>query len=53
MPGLYFEEFEEGQVYRWISSVMDEPEQSDLAASVEQELRNRPPRFTLAEWEKE
>src|SRR5262252_9183149 len=40
-------EFEEGQVYRWISSVMDEPEQSDLAASVEQELRNRPPRFTL------
>lgn len=43
-------EFEESQIYRWASTIIDEQEQKDLADRIDLELANRPPRFSADDW---
>ena len=43
-------EIEENQIYRWASTILTEPEQTDLAARINAELENRPPRFSEEAW---
>ena len=43
-------ETEENQIYRWASTILTEPEQTDLAARINAELENRPPRFSEEAW---
>ena len=43
-------EIEENQIYHWASTVLTEPEQTDLAARINAELENRPPRFSEEAW---
>lgn len=43
-------EIEENQIYRWASTILTEPEQSDLATRINAELENRPPRFSAEAW---
>jgi hemerythrin superfamily protein len=43
-------EIEENQIYRWASTILTEPEQTDLAARINTELENRPPRFSVEAW---
>jgi len=44
-------ELEEQHVYFWTGIVLSEQKQSELATKVEQELANRPPRFSTVEWQ--
>jgi len=46
-------EIEENQIYHWASTILTEPEQTDLAARINAELENRPPRFSLEAWANE
>jgi len=39
-------EIEEGRIYQWVSNLFDEREQMELAARINRELRNHPPRFS-------
>jgi hypothetical protein len=41
---------EENQIYRWISTILTKPEQVELAARINAELENRPPRFSEEAW---
>lgn len=41
---------EENQIYRWISTILTEPEQAELATRINAELENRPPRFSEEAW---
>ena len=43
-------EIEENQIYHWASTILTEPEQTDLAARINAELENRPPRFSVEAW---
>ena len=43
-------EIEENQIYQWASTILTEPEQTDLAARINAELENRPPRFSAEAW---
>ena len=43
-------EIEENQIYHWASTILTEPEQTDLAARINAELENRPPRFSEEAW---
>jgi len=43
-------EIEEDQIYRWSSTILTEPEQSELLARVNAELENRPARFSEEVW---
>ena len=43
-------EIEENRIYHWASTILTEPEQSDLAARINAELENRPPRFSEGAW---
>jgi hemerythrin superfamily protein len=43
-------EMEENQIYRWANTLLTEPEQEDLAARINAELENRPPRFSVDAW---
>jgi hemerythrin superfamily protein len=43
-------EIEENQIYHWASTILTEPEQTDLAARINSELENRPPRFSVEAW---
>ena len=43
-------EIEENQIYRWSSTVLSEPEQSELLARINFELENRPRRFSAEAW---
>lgn len=43
-------EIEENQIYHWASTILTEPEQADLAARINAELENRPPRFSVESW---
>ena len=44
-------EIEENQIYSGASKEMTNSEQAELAAKINHELENRPPRFSLASWE--
>jgi hemerythrin superfamily protein len=43
-------ELEEKQIYAWITSVLSEEEQAQLAREIDQELIKRPPRFEASMW---
>ena len=43
-------EIEEDQIYRWSSTILTEPEQSELLARINAELENRPARFSEEVW---
>jgi hemerythrin superfamily protein len=43
-------ETEENQVYRWVSTILTEPEQIELAARINAELEHRPSRFSVEAW---
>ena len=43
-------EIEEETIYRWVAAVLDVEEQAQLAAKIQKELTNRPPRFTTNGW---
>jgi len=43
-------EIEENQIYHWTSTILTEPEQTDLAARINAELENRPLRFSEEAW---
>jgi hemerythrin superfamily protein len=43
-------EIEENQIYHWASTILTEPEQTDLAVQINAELENRPPRFSEEAW---
>lgn len=43
-------EIEENQIYNWAGTILTEPEQTDLAARINAELENRPPRFSVEAW---
>jgi len=43
-------ELEENQIYRWVSTILTEPEQIDLATRINAELENRPSRFSVETW---
>lgn len=43
-------EVEENQIYRWASTILTGPEQTELAARINAELENRPPRFSEEAW---
>jgi hypothetical protein len=43
-------ELEENKIYRWATTILNEPEQADLATRINAELANRPPRFSLDAW---
>jgi hypothetical protein len=43
-------EIEENQIYHWASTILTEPEETDLAARINAELENRPPRFSEEAW---
>jgi hypothetical protein len=43
-------ETEENQIYRWANTLLTEPEQEALAARINAELENRPPRFSVEAW---
>ncbi|HEX7334596.1 MAG TPA: hemerythrin domain-containing protein [Pyrinomonadaceae bacterium] len=43
-------DIEENQIYHWASTILSEPEQTDLAARINAELENRPPRFSAEAW---
>ena len=43
-------DIEEKQIYHWASTILTEPEQTDLAARINAELENRPPRFSEEAW---
>ena len=38
------------KMYHWASTILTEPEQADLAARINAELENRPPRFSSETW---
>ena len=42
---------EENKVYRWAGIVLSEQKQFELAAEIERELANRPPRFSAETWQ--
>jgi predicted DNA-binding protein YlxM (UPF0122 family) len=43
-------EIEENQIYCWVRTILNAPEQADLATLINAELANRPPRFSAAAW---
>jgi len=43
-------EIEEQEIYLWSSTMLTEPEQSELLARINAELENRPPRFSAEAW---
>jgi len=43
-------EIEESEIYRWSSTILTEHEQLELAARINAELENRPPRFSAEDW---
>jgi len=43
-------QIEENQIYRWVKTLLTEPEQRELASLINSELENRPPRFSAAAW---
>ena len=43
-------EIEESQIYRWSSTILTKPEQSELLARINAELENLPPRFSMEAW---
>ena len=43
-------EIEESQIYRWSSTILTKSEQLELAARINAELENRPPRFSAEVW---
>jgi hypothetical protein len=43
-------EIEENQIYRWAGTILTQPEQTDLAARINAELENHPPRFSAEAW---
>ena len=43
-------EIEEDRIYRWSSTILTEPEQSELLARINAEFENRPPRFSEQAW---
>ena len=43
-------EIEENQIYRWVSTILTQPEQFVLLAQINAELENRPPRFSKETW---
>lgn len=43
-------EIEENRIYSWVSTILPEPEQIDLATRINAELENRPPRFSVEAW---
>jgi len=44
------DEIEEGQIYRWSSIILTQPEQLELLSRSNAELENRPPRFSADVW---
>ena len=47
---LKHNEIEEGQIYRWTTTLLNPEEQATLADQITTELRKHPPRFTLSAW---
>jgi len=43
-------DIEESEIYRWSSTILTEHEQLELAARINAELENRPPRFSAEDW---
>ena len=43
-------EIEENKIYRWASTILTESERTELAARINAELENRPPRFSAKAW---
>jgi len=43
-------ELEENKIYRWATTILNEPEQRELANRISAELANRPARFSLNAW---
>jgi hemerythrin-like domain-containing protein len=43
-------EIEENQIYRWAGTILTRSEQTDLAARINAELENHPPRFSVEAW---
>jgi hemerythrin superfamily protein len=43
-------ELEENKIYRWVTTILNEQEQADLANRINAELANRPARFSLNAW---
>ena len=43
-------DIEEDQIYRWSSTILNEPEQLELLARINAELENRPPRLSDEAW---
>jgi len=43
-------EIEENQVYCWVRTILNAPEQADLATRINAELANRPQRFSETIW---
>ena len=43
-------EIEENQIYRWAGTILTRSEQTDLAAQINAELENHPPRFSVEAW---
>ena len=43
-------EIEENQVYCWVRTILNAPDQADLATRINAELANRPPRFSETIW---
>lgn len=41
---------EEEQIYRWASTILTEPEKTELATRINAELQKRPPRFSEEAW---
>lgn len=43
-------ELEENQIYRWVTTILNEQEQAELVTRIDAELANRPRRFSLDAW---
>jgi len=41
---------EENKIYAWTTTILSDPEQTELADRINTELANRPPRFSLNAW---
>ena len=43
-------QLEENKIYRWVTTILNEQEQAELATRINAELANRPPRFSRDAW---
>ena len=47
---IFHNEIEENHVYRWVSTILSDQEQRELATRISAELENRPQRFSVETW---